>query len=184
MKILTLCPSIHPHKYRDMMTSFYKTSTEDNDLVVEKSGTVTEAFNKYFEHVELYDFVHLTNDDVVYQTQGWDSLFLAAARENGPGVYYGDDRLQGKNLPTFPFISSAIIKQVGFLQLPSLYRYCGDVVWRFIATSCNCLHYCPQIIIEHRWEGADEAINKADMMAFANWLPVSYRAINKVKEIL
>lgn len=185
MKILTICPTIYPEKYAKMIESFINTSTEKEHVIIaEKRGTVTEAINKYMNQVENYDFIHITNDDVIYQTKGWDTSFVKRAKEYGPGIYYGNDMLQGKNLPTFPFISTSIIKTVGWLQLPTLNRYCGDVVWKFIGESCNCIYYLEYITIEHHWRGADIEINKRDMQAFANWLPISHKTTNKVKELL
>jgi hypothetical protein len=42
------------------------------------------------------------------------------------------------------------------------------------------------VIIDHQWHESqvDLDIHKQDMQAFADWLPVAYRDISKVKAVL
>lgn len=183
MKIITICPSVNN---RNMVTkSFFDTITEDNSLFFCSDGTVTEALNSFIDDIPKYDFVHITNDDVEYKTKGWDTQFVNLAKQMGHGIYYGNDLIQGENLPTFPFVSREIIQAIGWLQLPTLEQYCGDVVWKYLGKQCNFLYYLPSIIIEHKWKAdGSEDIHMKDMKSFAEWLPHSHITISKIKAIL
>ena len=83
-------------------------------------------------------------------------------------------------------IDGDIVRSLGWLQLPTLSKYCGDTVWNFIGKQCGILNYCPDVIIEHHWNESqvDSDIHKRDMQEFANWLPWSFKDIKKVKDVL
>jgi hypothetical protein len=186
--ILTICPYSGKRLYEleRMKESFYKTSYEDNQLVIISRGTVTEAINLAFKENYSAKYFHITNDDVIYKTKGWDTKFINILEEYGNGIAYGDDLIQGKNLCTFPFISGDIARALGWLQLPTLNRYCGDVVWKFLGQSLDILYYVPEVIIHHQWkeEEMDKELGLLDMQRYAKWLPHAYKDINKIKEIL
>ncbi len=191
MKILSICPSIHPEKFIKMEESFYKTSTEHNELFEVKFGTVTEAINFSFKKYPDFDFYHVTNDDVIYQTPGWDERLIQVLDDYGSGISYGNDLFQGQNLPTFPMISREIVEAVGWLQMPTLKKYYGDSVWKNIGEELKCLYYVPEVIIEHKhfYAGkSDELPNKEleaqDMQAFAQWLVNSYKDKEKIRRVL
>jgi hypothetical protein len=89
-------------------------------------------------------------DDHRPRTKGWDTQFLTAlGKTGGTGIAYGDDLLQGVNLPTAAVVSSDIVKALGWMCLPSLRHYYADNVWRDLGQSAGCLHYLPGVIIEH-----------------------------------
>lgn len=178
-KILTICPSIRDRE--PMSESFYDTIEMDNTLVFSSAGTVTEAINSFIKAVPQYDFIHITNDDVIYRTKGWDRL-LAEAIASTPGIAYGNDLAQESKLCTFPFISASFIKAVGWIQLPQLNRYCGDLVWHNIGSQLGRLAYCPEVMIEHMtWfngkstEMPDQKIYEKDLRAYAEWAAIYQR---------
>ncbi len=182
MRILTICPSIYPKKLDKMLASFHNTINCSSLLINDnKNKTVTEVFNDSFQKYPDFDYFFMANDDIEFKTKDWDIILANAIIK--PGISYGNDMLQGKNLCTFPMISGDIVRKLGWLQLPSLNRYAGDVVWKFIAHQARCLHYVPEVIIEHHWEGADQEINEHDMAAFAQWLPWSFKDVKKVIEV-
>lgn len=180
MKILIVCPSIYPEKMHKMLESMNITKSVNTDFAFSDQGTVTESINIIFNSNPDYDFYFIANDDIEFKTPLWD-LSLS----NKGKISYGDDLIQDENLCTFPMIDGDIARAVGWLQLPTLNRYCGDVVWRTIGHALNILEYHPEIIIKHNWEGcSDELIHKEDMNRFAQWLPWSFRDIKKVREVV
>jgi hypothetical protein len=181
MKILTICPSINIYKYEKMLETFELTVSKNTAICVQPAFTVTEAINYSFEKNPDYDFYHITNDDVSYLTPLWDM-----ALANKGKISYGNDLLQGENLCTFPMIDGDIVRALGWLQLPTLNRYCGDLVWRTIGKSLKILDYKGSVFIKHHWneEQVDNDIHKKDMKKFAEWLSISYRDIEKVKAVL
>lgn len=182
MRILVICPSIYPDKLEIMMNSFNVTKSKYTKIIIntEKDKTITEIFNEEFNKNKDYDFYFMANDDIVFNTPLWD-LKLA----NKGKISYGNDLIQGQNLTTFPMIDGYIVRALGWLQMPKLNRYLGDTVLGFIGRQCKCLSYHGNIIIKHNWSRASHPDDhKKDMQEFANWLPNSYRDINKVKEVL
>lgn len=180
MRILTICPTKYPYKFEKMLSSFNVTKSKSTDFVMSSHGTVTEAINDMFNYKPDYDFYHITNDDVFYETPLWDLELTKKGK-----ISYGDDGIQAEELPTFPMIDGDIVRALGWLQMPRLNRYCGDLIWKFIGQECGILNYCPGVKITHEWEGCgDPDAHKKDMEIFANWLPQAYKDVNKVKEML
>lgn len=207
-KILTVCPTKNRAEIcARMVKSFNKTTRFDNDLVlalniddeqmslyqeikehkvaVKANSTVTKIINDIYEMYPNYDYYHITNDDVIYHTDGWDYKLTNVLEEYGDGVAYGNDLFQGENCPTFPMISGDIVRKLGWLQYPALNRYCGDVVWKELCKRAECLYYLDQVIIEHKHDGKyDLDVNKSDMMVFANWLPRMQDDVNRVLGVI
>lgn len=214
-KILTIIPSRgRPKECARTIDSFLKTS-KNSDLAVlldeddpllseylnispkmfwwtEKRDTITNRINRFtLQNLNDYKFFHLTNDDVIYHTKDWDVSFINKLEEYGHGIIYGDDLFQRENLPTFPFISQEIVKAVGWLQMPLLNRYYGDMVWKYIGQNAGCIYYCHYIIIEHMHQLAgkgeypvDMDIYEKDGQVLAQWLATSAtRDINKVRRL-
>lgn len=182
MRILTICPSIYPKKLINMMDSYLSTRSECNSIRVSyenNGGNITKIFNDIFTRYHDYDYYHMSNDDVLYKTQDWD---LKLARKGK--ITYGNDLIQGKNLCTFPMIDGDIVRALGWLQMPTLHRYAGDCVWKVIGEHLGILEYVEDVVIEHKWEGADAEINQKDMTSFAQWLPWAFRDIKRVREAL
>lgn len=182
MKILTICPTIYPDKMERMLTSYQQTRSHMNNMVISTentNGNITYLFNRAFLDNPDYDYYFMANDDIIFKTNHWDKILA-----NKNSISYGDDLLQSRNLCTFPMIDGDIVRALGWLQMPTLNRYCGDIVWKFIGENLNLLKYYPNVIIEHKWEGQDDKVNKEDMARFAAWLPNSHKDINKIKEKL
>ena len=101
-------------------------------------------------HAPRYRAVCSMGDDHRPRTPGWDVLLLAALDETGgTGVAYGDDLLMGAKLPTAAVVSSDIVAALGWMCQPSLRHYCVDNVWHVLGASAGCLHYLPDVVIEH-----------------------------------
>jgi len=170
MKILTVCPSRgRPIIAKRMAESFKATSNEDNTLVffldeddetiseymkIEKISyrvnprmTNTKIFNLAFSEHKNCEYYHMTNDDFIYRTEGWDNAFIR--RLEKIGIAYGNDLLQGQGMATAPFISGDIVRALGWLQMPTLDYLGGDVAWQHIGHKLDRLFYLPQVIIEH-----------------------------------
>lgn len=182
MKILTICPSIYPKKLEKMLESFHATNNCSQILINTEIKPITKILNDTFNKYPDFDYYHISNDDVLYKTKDWDVILANAIIE--PGISYGSDGIQDKNLPTFPMISGDIVRSLGWLQMPTLNRYSGDVIWGFIGDQCKCLKYVPEVKIEHKWDGcSDVDMHKFDMNRFVQWLSVSHKDIEKVREV-
>lgn len=89
------------------------------------------------------------DDDHRPRTRGWDSALLDALRAAGSGIAYGNDLLQGQNLPTAPVITADIIKTLGWMAPPTLRHLYCDNFWRDLGEQAGCLHYLPSVVVEH-----------------------------------
>jgi hypothetical protein len=104
-------------------------------------------------------------DDHLCRTPGWDKRIVDTLRS--PGIAYGNDLLQGAKLPTAPFVSSSIVRALGWFFPPFLVHMYPDNVLRDIGDRLGRLHYLPDVIIEHVHPGAgkaelDEGYRRAD----------------------
>lgn len=95
-----------------------------------------------------YDFITFMGDDHLPKTGGWDT-HLANAIGNKPGVAYGNDLLQGENLPTAVTISAGIVEALGWMAPPPLKHLFMDNFWLALGQSLGNIHYLPDVIIEH-----------------------------------
>ncbi len=130
-------------------------------FVDEDPGGHVRAINRAaamaLRHSDPYAIVKL-DDDHRPRTVGWDSEYLAALRRTGTGIVYGNDLLQGFNMPTSPGITADIVKALGFVAPPTLgHLYCDDF-WRDLGRGAGCLTYLPEVIVEHLHPGAGKAI--------------------------
>ena len=90
------------------------------------------------------------SDDHLPRTEGWDRLLLdAIGGMGGTGIAYGDDLLQGANLPTAAMISSDIVAALGWMAEPSMSHYHVDNVWKDLGEGAGCLAYVPEVVLEH-----------------------------------
>lgn len=181
MKILAICPTIYPDKFEKMYNSFQvMTSKYTKLLIISEKGNITKLINKAFEKNSEYDFFFTCNDDILFETTLWDTELSHKNR-----ISHGDDSVKEGVAGQFLMIPGDFARAVGWLQMPKLNRYCGDVTWRFIGKQLDCLDYHPNVVITHNWEGcAEPLVNEMDMAEFAAWLPVSYKDINKIRTVL
>lgn len=212
--MLTICPSRgRPKILERMIDSFNKTALIsdlviyldrddptlneyeiEHEYIIGDRKTTTQIYNKALKDYPDCRFYHLINDDAVYQTEGWDKIFMEKLLEKNGGICYGNDLLSNGALPAFPFIDGRIARALGWLQLPTLNHLYGDNAWKHIGHSLNKLFYMPEVIIEHRtWMNQkaemDETYkrtNNADMYkqdyeAYHKWLHIE--SINDIKRI-
>ena len=95
-----------------------------------------------------YDFICFMGDDHLPITKGWDTK-LAEAIGDKAGIAYGNDLLQGENLPTAVVMSTKIIRALGFMSPPALKHLFLDNFWLAIGKALGNATYCPDVVIEH-----------------------------------
>jgi hypothetical protein len=98
-------------------------------------------------HADDYDVLAFMGDDHRPRTPGWDQRFADMLAER-PGVAYGDDLLQGEALPTSAFISSGLVRALGYMAPPCLRHLYVDNAWLDFGRATN-LTYLPDVVIEH-----------------------------------
>jgi len=152
-------------------------------LVIEKQQSITELFNLVAGKIKPdYEIYHTANDDFVYHTKGFDKMVVDSFKHNGSGVYYGDDKYWGRGMAVGPFITSDLVRAVGWLQMPTLMHLCNDTVWTTIADTLQRLYYLPEVVIEHihpETQGVERDVTskrvnapevyKSDYLSFFQW---------------
>ena len=106
-----------------------------------------------------HDIIASFGDDHQPRTQGWDLQVREAFERMGPGLVYTRDGLQDELLPTAPFWSADILRELGWLYLPVLQHLYADNFWLRLAHDINRCRYLPDVLIEHM----HPSIGKAEM---------------------
>lgn len=113
----------------------------------ERLNATLNRYAKMF--VDAYDIIGFMGDDHIPRTKDWDITLTRTLRERGVGIAYGNDIIQGKNLPTAVVMTSNIIKRLGYMSPPELVHMYLDNFWRDLGQATGVLSYVPEVIIEH-----------------------------------
>lgn len=106
--------------------------------------------DRAMESVERYDILGFMGDDHRPRTHGWDRRFAGAiAQTGGVGVAYGNDLIQGPNLPTAVWMSSCIVETLGYMVPPGLIHLFADDSWKAWGNGIKRLTYVSDVIVEH-----------------------------------
>lgn len=163
--------------------------------------TMVEALNRAAGFVADLDeppfAIGFMGDDHRPRTQGWDKEYLDALRELGTGIVYGDDKLQGANLPTQCAMTADIVRALGFMAPPVLRHMYVDNFWLDLGTAVDRLFYLPDVVVEHmhpiagkaEWDEGHKRVNAtevydADAAAYAEYQRTQFAAdVAKVKAL-
>jgi hypothetical protein len=130
-----------------------------------------------------YLAVGFAGDDHLPRTHGWAKSMLAALREMGTGIVYGDDLLQGERLCTSWVMTSDIVTTLGrMVPAPVDHMFCDNAVMD-LGRLAGCLRYLPDVVIEHMhpvagkadWDPGYEHVNRpeqyrVDELAYGRWI--------------
>lgn len=114
------------------------------------------------ETYDRYDYFGFMGDDHVPRTPYWDYSLTLALPFNKPGIAYGNDLLQGGNLPTACIMTRSIVDALGGMVQPKAKHLYLDNFWKQLGTDINSLHYRHDIIIEHMHPVARKAAMDED----------------------
>lgn len=127
----------------------------------------------------------------------WSTQVITALRQLGTGIVYGDDGIQGPLLPTAVFMTSDIVRAIGYMAPPQLDHLYVDNAWLELGRAAHCVAYLPQLTITHlhpsaglsEWDEGYHSCNSTDTnahdkQAFEHWreceLPASARLIREL----
>jgi hypothetical protein len=126
-------------------------------------------------NVELYDILGFMGDDHRPRTPGWDQRFaVVIAQMGGTGIAYGNDLIQGANLPTAVWMSSCIVETLGYMVPPGLIHLFADNAWKTWGEGIGRLAYVSDVIIEHchpvaqksEWDDTYKECNSGEVWGF------------------
>lgn len=101
------------------------------------------------KYCDSYKYIAFLGDDHLIKTKDWDKKLVAAISDIENGISYGNDLLQGANLPTAVLIDSKIIKRLGYMCPPNIKHLYLDNFWKEIGLALGTLRYLDDVIIEH-----------------------------------
>jgi len=110
------------------------------------NGTLNLIANKY---ADQYEYIAFLGDDHRTRTYGWDAELVNSIKDIKHGIAYGNDLLQGRNLPTAVLLKSSIVKTLGFMAPPAMKHLYLDNFWKDIGNELGSLVYRDDVIIEH-----------------------------------
>ena len=96
----------------------------------------------------LYDYFVFMGDDHIPRTQNWDKAFIQALGHN-TGIVYGDDLLQGANLPTAFMMNRELVNELRGMTFPGCIHLFFDNFVKQLGLDLECIKYLPDVIIEH-----------------------------------
>jgi hypothetical protein len=142
-------------------------------------GTLNEVALKFADD---YDAIGFCGDDHLARTSGWALRFLAELDRLGTGMVYGDDLIQGPNLPTAIAMTTDIIRALGYMVPGGLVHLSIDDAWLALGRAIGRITYLPDVVLEHmhpiaqkaEWdagyaEANDPAQYAADGQRLADW---------------
>ena len=120
-----------------------------------------------------YEFLTFIGDDHRFRTPDWDIAFMRAIGSR-PGLAYGNDLLQGENLPTAVMMSAAIVRALGGMVPPKMKHLYLDNFWKALGEDLGNLAYLPGVVIEHlhpiagkaEWDEGYRAVNAREIYSF------------------
>jgi hypothetical protein len=157
-------------------------------MVVPPSGGMGAALNAGASVLaDNYDILGFIGDDHRFRSACWDLHMQDALQSEGGGIAYGNDLLQGINLPTQVFMSSVIVKTLGWMCLPGAKHLYLDDTWKTLGEGLERLYYLPEVIIEHlhpaagkaQWDESylrvnDQKVYSHDQAVFIDWRDSTY----------
>lgn len=108
------------------------------------------------ECAQRYEVCGFQGDDHLPRTNRWDSI-LRDALTDPPAIAYGNDLMQGVLLPTAVFMTSDIVRTLGYMAPPGLAHLHPDTVWLDWGKKLERITYLPEVIIEHMHPQAGKA---------------------------
>jgi hypothetical protein len=110
------------------------------------NGTLNYVANKY---ADQYKYIAFMGDDHRVRTYGWDKKLVESISNIENGIAYGNDLLQGENLPTAVLLDAHIVRNLGYMAPPRQKHLYLDDFWRDLGNYLKTLRYSGDVIIEH-----------------------------------
>lgn len=95
------------------------------------------------------EYVGFMGDDHLPRTRGWDEQMAGELDSLEPRIAYGNDLLQGANLPTAVFMQSRMIRAMGVMAPQVMRHLYLDNFWKELGERVGGLRYRDDVIIEH-----------------------------------
>lgn len=138
------------------------------------------------------DGIGFMGDDHLPLTPGWDVVYRDELRRMKMGIVYGNDLIQGENLPTQMCMTPNIIQTLGFMVPPGLLHLYIDNFWLSLGRAIpDGIRYLPEQIIQHmhpiakgaEWDSTYEEANAQERYAEDEKAWEAYRDVNFATDV-
>lgn len=204
-----ICPVLgRPHLADNLLSSWRALSVYPLTLLTYADDPERDAYHALLHQHQALDGGHLLNAiDIPRATRGTCSALNYYFRLNPDRGYYGfigedcvlktpnlplvpmscyfaiswpDDGMRGPTLCTHPVLGGELVRDVGYLALPTLFHSFFDNVWHCIGQALDILHYEPSVEYQHNHplttgrstDHVSEIVQRtfeADEAAFQKW---------------
>lgn len=93
--------------------------------------------------------VGFAGDDHLPRSPGWAQQIIAALRDQGSGIAYGDDRMHGRRLSTWWVTTTDIVAALGRMVPAPVEHLYSDTSVMVLGQKAGCLTYVPGAVLEH-----------------------------------
>ncbi len=155
----------------DPFVDAYAENIGDEHLLYCPTSTMVDALNYAANWWFNPKYIGFMGDDHRPRTYGWDVQYMNALDKLGTGIVYGDDKFQGRNLPTQVAMTVDIVRALGYMAPPCLTHLYVDDFWKLLGNGADCLEYLPDVVIEHchplakksEWDSGYARVNSQEM---------------------
>ena len=122
-----------------------------NNLCIKSGLTLMEKINvPALDIANKYKYVGFIGDDILFKTK-WESQFIEWLSGQKFGLAYANENSQyAGGLAAHPFITSNMIRAVGFFGCPAVTHHYFDNYWHEMTLTIGKVKYFADIIMEHR----------------------------------
>lgn len=136
-------------EYKDIVTSARHVNTGVTVGARIKMGPTLDKNAVKVARAYPNDIIGFMGDDHLPLTPGWDATLQADLDAMKVGIWYGNDTIQGPNIPTAVAMTANIINEIGYMVLPDLIHMYIDNFWKVLGDGAQVLRYRHDTIIEH-----------------------------------
>jgi len=98
-----------------------------------------------------YKYIGFMEDDCNFVTPHWEQSFISRLELIGKyGIVWGNDLINNDRLVGLPFMTSSIVKTLGYMCPPEIKYLFADVFWKDLGNELCILSYMPEVVVEHR----------------------------------
>ncbi len=123
---------------------------EINNLCVKTGINLMQKINVHaLDIANKYKYVGFIGDDIVFRTK-WEKKFIQYLSEFKNVMVYANDLVwQDGALATHPFVTSNMIRALGFFGCPGVGHHFFDNYWMEMLKRVGVIQFMPLVIMEH-----------------------------------
>ncbi len=133
-------------------------------------GATLNALAKRF--AEEYEYLAWMGDDHLPITEHWDRRYIEELSKMDAGIVYGNDLVQGENIPTQMGFTSNIVKALGYAVPEGFIHLYIDNYFLELGRAIGGCCYLPDVIVQHLHPsagGAQEDQTYREANSKENW---------------